>query len=75
MPGFIQHDVGVPGGVGSPVGMAIVLMHVFVLWRVLGKVLFDCGGCPSRTQQDHHHQLVASVGDGRGHQQLHCLHP
>ena len=75
MPGLVQRGVGVPGGVGSPVGMAIELMHVSVLWIVLGKVLLDCGGCPSRAQQDHHRQLVAGVGDGRGHQQLHCLHP
>ena len=73
MPGLAQCGVRVLGGVGSPVGMAIELMHVSVLWRVLGKVLLDCGECRSRAQQDH--RLVAGVGDGRGHWQLHCLHP
>ena len=75
MPGPARHAFGVPGGVGSPVEMAIGLMHVSVLWRVLGKVLLDCGECPSHAQQGHHHRLVAGVGDGRGHRQLHCLHP
>ena len=75
MPGLVQRGLGVPGGVGSPVGMAIQLIHVSVLWRVLGKVLLDCGGCLSHTQQDHHRQLFAGVGDGRRHRQLHCLHP
>ena len=75
MPDFAQCSVRDPGGVGSHVGMAIELMHVSVLWRVLGKVLLDCGGCLSHAQQDHHHRLVAGVGDGRGHQQLRCLHP
>ena len=45
MPDFAQCSVRVPGGVGSPVRMAIELMHVSVLWTVLGKVLLDCGGC------------------------------
>ena len=75
MPGLAQRGVGVPGGVGSPVGRTIELMHVSVLWRVLGKVLLDCGGCLSHAQPDHHHRLVAGVGDGRGHRQLRCLHP
>ena len=75
MPGLAQRSVGVPGGVGSLAGMAIELMHVSVLWKVLGKVLLDCGGCLSHAQQDHRHRLIAGVGDGRGRRQLHCLHP
>jgi len=66
-PGLAQHVFGVPGGVSSPVEMAIGLMHVSVLWRVLGKVLLGCGGCPSHAQQGRHHRLVAGVGDGKGH--------
>ena len=46
--------------------MAIGLMHVSVLWRVLGKVLLDYGGCLSPAQQGRHHQPVAGVGDGIG---------
>ena len=32
MPGLAQHGVAVPGGVGSPAGMAIELMHVSALF-------------------------------------------
>ena len=75
MPGLAQYGVKVAGNVGSPVGMAIGLAHVSVLWRVVGKVLLDCSRCPSRAQQGHHCWLVAGVGDGRGHWQVHCLYP
>ena len=39
MPGLVQRGVGVPGGVGSPVGMAIELMHVYLCY---GESLARC---------------------------------
>ena len=61
MPGLAQRGVGVPAGVDSLVGMAIQL-----ICAMESPWLFDCGGCLSRTQQNHQHWLVAGVGDGRG---------
>ena len=41
MPGLVQRGFGVSGGVGSPVGMAIVLMHVRIC-AMYGESLAKC---------------------------------